>query len=226
MKKKIDMCKDIQHRQTKCCGCRRALAGFTLVEVLIATALSLLMMMALAEGFKRMSDSMTDGRANLALSDRLRSVTGTLRNDLERLTLRPQPPQNAMTGSGYFEYYEGPITDYSATVNNVNLSASIANGAIPTSRFGDVDDILMFTARAMKEPFKGKVPFALLRQAQDATYIPTVAEWNDLVTISSEYAEIVYFMLPAMNATTPIDAATGRINVINTKNPGFPDEYR
>ncbi|MFO0068364.1 MAG: type II secretion system protein J, partial [Pirellulaceae bacterium] len=225
-KKKSAMGKDLQQRQTKCCGCRRALAGFTLVEVLIATALSLLMMMALAEGFKRMSDSMTDGRANLALSDRLRSVTGTLRNDLERLTLRPQPPQNAMTGSGYFEYYEGPITDYSATVNNVNLSASIANGAIPTSRFGDVDDILMFTARAMKEPFKGKVPFALLRQAQDATYIPTVAEWNDLVTISSEYAEIVYFMLPAMNATTPIDAATGRINVINTKNPGFPDEYR
>jgi len=70
-------------------GSRRTSVGFTLVEVLIATALSLLMMMALAEGFKRMSDSMTDGRANLALSDRLRSVTGTLRNDLERLTLRP-----------------------------------------------------------------------------------------------------------------------------------------
>jgi len=205
-------------------GSRRTSVGFTLVEVLIATALSLLMMMALAEGFKRMSDSMTDGRANLALSDRLRSVTGTLRNDLERLTLRPLPPQNQLTGSGYFEYYEGPVTDYSATVNNVDLVASSANGAIPTSRFGDVDDVLMFTARAMREPFKGKVPLGLLRQAKGEP--ASARDWTDLVTISSEYAEIVYFILPAMDATTPIDLATGRINVISTKNPGFPDEYR
>ncbi len=213
---------------TRCrCARRRGLSGFTLVEVLIATALSLLMMMALAEGFKRMSDSMTDGRANLALSDRLRSVTGTLRSDLERLTLRPEPPQNQLVGSGYFEYFEGPITDYSATVQNVNTAATIANAAIPTSRFGDVDDILMFTARATREPFKGKVPIALLKQARDpATYVPTNSDWTDLVTISSEYAEIVYYMLPAMDATTPIDAATGRINVISSKNPGFPDEYR
>ncbi len=205
-------------------GSRRTSVGFTLVEVLIATALSLLMMMALAEGFKRMSDSMTDGRANLALSDRLRSVTGTLRNDLERLTLRPLPPQNQLTGSGYFEYYEGPVTDYSATVNNVDLVANSANGAIPTSRFGDVDDVLMFTARAMREPFKGKVPLGLLRQANGES--ASARDWTDLVTISSEYAEIVYFILPAMDATTPIDLATGRINVISTKNPGFPDEYR
>lgn len=224
MKKSIEMTQRKKHFTPQRHGSRRTSVGFTLVEVLIATALSLLMMMALAEGFKRMSDSMTDGRANLALSDRLRSVTGTLRNDLERLTLRPLPPQNQLTGSGYFEYYEGPVTDYSATVNNVDLVASSANGAIPTSRFGDVDDVLMFTARAMREPFKGKVPLGLLRQANGES--ASARDWTDLVTISSEYAEIVYFILPAMDATTPIDLATGRINVISTKNPGFPDEYR
>jgi hypothetical protein len=222
--KSIDMTRNIPHTRTLRCGSRRSVSAFTLVEVLIATALSLLMMMALAEGFKRMSDSMTDGRANLALSDRLRSVTGTLRSDLERLTLRPVPPQNQLAGNGYFECYEGPISDYSATVLNVNTAATIANAAIPTSRFGDVDDILMFTARALNEPFKGKVPVALLKQARGDPVAPW--EWNSLVTISSEYAEIIYFMLPAMDATTPIDPATGRINVISTKNPGFPDEYR
>ncbi|MFO0924795.1 MAG: prepilin-type N-terminal cleavage/methylation domain-containing protein [Pirellulales bacterium] len=35
--------------------------GFTLIEVLIATVITLLMMAALAEGFKRLSDGISKG---------------------------------------------------------------------------------------------------------------------------------------------------------------------
>ncbi len=56
----------------------RALAarrGFTLLEVLIATAVTLLMMLSLAQVFKVIGDSMKQGRAALELNSRLRNVS-------------------------------------------------------------------------------------------------------------------------------------------------------
>ncbi len=209
--------------------------GFTLVEVLIATTITLLMMAALAQGFKRLSDGMAVGRAKLTLNDRLRSVGAILRSDLEGVTIRPAPPTGSLRGTGYFEYYDGPITDYSTTVNNLDLTAATDQEKIPTSRFGDVDDVLMFTAKATGEPFKGKVPRAIIkaRQNVDAGLAPgagiTTIDWNTYDIVASDYAEIIYFMLPVMSADSNgnlVNPATGVPNAIMSKNPGFPDEYR
>ena len=61
--------------------------GMTLIEVLIATALTLMIMLALAQGFKTTSQSISSGRARLTSSDQLRSISTLLRSDLQGLTV-------------------------------------------------------------------------------------------------------------------------------------------
>ena len=78
--------------------------GLTLIEVLIATTLTLLMMLALAQGFKTLSDTVSAGRSRLTLSDQLRGISSLIRNDLEGLTVDSSNPQSSISGNGYFKY--------------------------------------------------------------------------------------------------------------------------
>ena len=90
--------------------------GFTLLEVLVATTVTLLMMAALAKIFKDIGTSMKQGRATLELNNRLRDVTFRMRRDLQNLTCTPNPPAGDTTGMGYMQYYDGPQTDYTTTI--------------------------------------------------------------------------------------------------------------
>ncbi|MCY2975757.1 MAG: prepilin-type N-terminal cleavage/methylation domain-containing protein [Planctomycetota bacterium] len=187
-------------------GCR----GFTLIEAMIAITMTLIIMLALAQGFKRLSDDISQGRARLALSDQLRSVSEVLRNDLASLTVDPDPttPNNKL---GYFMYYDGPVTDYTAATLPIN---TVANGTteqrLSASKYGDFDDILMFTAKAKGDLFKGRVPLAVVKGAAAAqsgtAYTPSQSDWVNSVVLASEFAEIAYFMVP-MNVDT--DPTTG-----------------
>lgn len=175
---------------------------------------------ALAQGFKQLSDAMSEGRARLNLSDRLRGVTLVLRSDLENLTLRPDPLSGSTEGSGYFEYFDGMCSDYFMSTHNFDPTASDLNAILPTSRFGDVDDIIAFTVRSRGEPFRGKVPLAVVD--------PTSSDLTTMVSISSEYAEVVYFMQPKMFRDASgelVNATTFQPNIVSTSPSGFPDEY-
>ncbi|MFN7732302.1 MAG: type II secretion system protein J, partial [Pirellula sp.] len=89
--------------------------GMTIIEVLIATAMTLLIMLALAQGFKTLSDGVTTGRARLTHSDQLRGMSSLLRADLKGLTVTTQTvPQTQQSASGYFMIYDGPISDSTA----------------------------------------------------------------------------------------------------------------
>ena len=162
--------------------------GFTLVEVLVATAVTLLMMVSLAKVFKLVGDSMKQGRAALELNSRLRNVAHRIQLDLNNITVTPKPGSDALTGSGYLKIYDGPLTDYS-----YGLISSTYN------RFGDVDDILMFTARAGDDWFVGKVPLFVLQNANlpagNTPIFPTPAN-SELITITAQHAEIVVFAEP------------------------------
>lgn len=173
---------------------RSARGGFTLLEVLIATAVTLLMMVSLAQVFKIIGDSMKQGRASLQLNNTLRSISFRLRHDLNNLTLRIDPPADAHDGSGYFEYFDGAMTDYTCAMfdpNNGTNSAKAPTDVVRSSRFGDLDDILMFTATSSDSWFMGQVPqFVLVGNT------PTNAEDYNMVTISSRHAEIAVFARP------------------------------
>ena len=78
--------------------------GLTLIEVLIATTLTLLMMLALAQGFKALSDSVSEGRAKINLSDQLRGIITLLRADLTQRTTDGSTQQSIVARNGYFKY--------------------------------------------------------------------------------------------------------------------------
>ncbi len=179
--------------------------GFTLLEVLIATAVTLLMMISLAQIFKVIGDSMKQGRAALELNNRLRSVTYRIRLDIENMTVNPQPPIANTRGTGYLKIYDGPLTDYTY-------------GAIlPTAnRFGDVDDIIMFTARAGDDWYTGKVPLFVLQGAAPVDS-PLASANTQLVTIAAQHAEICIFAEPVVtNELNPtLDPAFLRMDPAN-----------
>lgn len=192
---------------------RNIRSGLTLIEVLIATTITLLMMLALAQGFKALSQTVSEGRSKLILSDQLRGLSQLLRNDLEGRTTDSSTPQSGLLPMGYFKYYDGPISDATAALFNHLPTAvpSSVESRLSASRWGDVDDILMFTAKAAPgQVFRGKVPWALLmiNSLNNGGTLPPGWSWTTAwltdVTISSEYAEIVWFMMP-MNELNSID---------------------
>lgn len=128
--------------------------GFTLVEVLVATALSLMLMGAVVAMFARVTTSVTESRAILESADRLRLAAARLQQDLGGATAdlsktwhRPEDNE------GYFEYVEGPVTQANASTVAVNTD----NGNVGDTTVGDWDDILMLTTRSAGRPFVGKL---------------------------------------------------------------------
>lgn len=186
-------------------GPSRGRSGFTLLEVMIATAITLLMMISLVQVFKVISDSMKQGRAALQMNNSLRSVTTRLRKDLANLTVRIDPPSDTSSGGGYFEYFDGSMTDYTASL--------FAGDAPRSNRFGDTDDIMMFTARAGAGSwFSGQVPGFIITGVPGDT-APVV--------ITSQLAEIAVFARPVLSPST---AATQAFDDFDGNN--FPDSFR
>lgn len=200
--------------------------GLTLIEVLIATTLTLMLMLALAQGFKALSDSVSEGRTKLSLSDQLRGISSILRADLERATVSRQVMPSS-PGPGYFKYYDGPMWD------STGLYSNFSEGPLRGSRWGDIDDVLMFTARSYPgEVFRGTVPQALMIISQlnqfakqgiphtdsiASNYIASVQSavssgtaWTTEVSIESDLAEIIWFMMPmAEGNRLPVPAGAG-----------------
>lgn len=188
-------------------ACRQR--GFTLLEVMIATAITLLMMISMVQVFKVISDSMKQGRAALQMNNSLRSVTTRLRQDLANLTVRVDPPSDTSSGGGYFEYFDGSMTDYTASL--------FAGDAPRSNRFGDTDDILMFTARAGSGAwFSGQVP----RYVIDPP-LPGNPPDPTPVVITSQLAEIVVFARPIRSPATPMTQ-----NFDDADGNHFPDGFR
>lgn len=200
--------------------------ALTLIEVMIATTLTLLILLALTASFKRISDAVSVGRSRITLSDNLRGMLQLLNSDLEMRTVGGQTPESFGSGRGYFKYLDGGMSDWTAAAVNSppNTELELAGTDFKKqdllkggSRWGDVDDVLMFTAQAKDgQLFRGKVPRAWMmfanwnaferendeREARgDARLpnnspLPTDADWSEDISISSEFAEIVWFTMP------------------------------
>ena len=230
---------------------RRASLGFTLVEMLVAMAVTLLMMVALARSFAYVGRQVQESRAVTQLTSELRDVTTRLHSDLKQCTVRIAATGDlASDQNGYFLYYEGPLTD--ATSSLFRIDTSSGQPVFPDSRYGDCDDYLAFTAVAKPgQWFKGKVPRYLILQKEREVFRqsltdPTLdpgpyvlpADTNDpaydSVVIESKYAEIVYFASPeyVSGTNTYIDNdgtidfnANSVIDGEESRN-GFPDRLR
>lgn len=122
---------------------RQSTAGFTLVELLVASAIALTVMGAVATLFGIFGRTASQSQAIVDLTDKIRSVAWRMRQDLAGATVELTPWTRPESNSGYFEMIEGPAKDSDAANGTANIAA-------------DMDDVLMFTTRSTSGPFVGK----------------------------------------------------------------------
>lgn len=224
-------------------------AGFTLVEMMIAMAVTLILSAALATGFAYVGQSIKDGRGEVQLSNQLRDITDRLRDELRACTVSLDPDRQTPDQLGYFLYYEGPLTDATSSMFATDLD-DVGELLLSKARYGDFDDYIAFTAVATGDNwFTGKVPrFLLDQRTAEATvetdagfnaatdyYDPTAFAGNpwDPVVIRSKYAEIVYFASPEWDSASlpnnPRYTDTDGTNNFGSGaaiESGFPDRLR
>ena len=167
--------------------------GYTLVELLAATTLTLVMMGMVVTIFGTVTRVVSDSRAVLEMTERLRGAKARLQNDLECLTVVVSPPRDPAANEGYFEIIEGrigpvvppapwPVDAASLGITDVPVPVDADTGMADTT-VRDFDDILMFTVRSRKDPFIGRYG-----------YYDTAASQFKFVTIESHEAEVAWFV--------------------------------
>jgi prepilin-type N-terminal cleavage/methylation domain-containing protein len=122
--------------------------GMTLVEMLVATTITLIMMGLVAQLFGVFGQGVTGSRSVIELTDQMRSVGWRLRQDLGGVTATTLPPLRPEANEGYFELFEGPATDTS--------TATLVPTSDKTALTADCDDALLFTTRSQGPPFVGR----------------------------------------------------------------------
>jgi hypothetical protein len=117
--------------------------GLSLMELLVATTISIMLMAATVTLFGVVGDKVNAGRAMIETGDRLRATRNRLSADLRGATASFLPWEQASSGSGYFEIVKGPAP------NN--------RDANPISTLlGYTQDVLMLTTRSRDVPFTGR----------------------------------------------------------------------
>lgn len=162
--------------------------GFTLVEMLIAMAITLVMIGAVVTLFANISNSVRNRRAVIEMSGQMRHARNMLQKDLQGATCNGLVWQRPDENQGYIELIEGPQREGQASVlvdgfsqpdpssANYNPEIDHRTSILPASNLpfnntpatrdwltdggslGDFDDILMLTVRNEHEPFIGRVP--------------------------------------------------------------------
>ncbi|MCH2184006.1 MAG: prepilin-type N-terminal cleavage/methylation domain-containing protein [Mariniblastus sp.] len=174
--------------------------GITLVEMLIAMAITLVMIGAVVTIFANVTGSVQKRRAMIEMSGQLRHARNVLQRDLAGATCPAVTWQRPESNHGYLEIIEGPLTDanptglifdeQSASVSLLPRNNLVKPGfdleqhmkdpdSLVPGGLGDADDILMLTVRNEQEPFVGRVPDPTNPQAS--------------LTIESPLAEVVWF---------------------------------
>jgi type II secretory pathway component PulJ len=141
--------------------------GMTLVEMLVATTCTLILMGAIAQVFGAFGTAVSDSRSMIELDAQLRSVAWRLRNDLSGATARTLPPLEVEAGEGYFEVVEGPRSDADSGADRTSLAPA------------DIDDVLLFTTRNTETPYLGKYDYGTATK-----------------TTESQLAEVAWFLRP------------------------------
>jgi hypothetical protein len=169
--------------------------GLTLVEMLVAMAVTLIMMGSVVTIFGLVGDSISGSRATIEISERLRNARNRLQADLQGITVTMLPPRKPEDDEGYFEFVEGAATDAVPTATGAVTLSPVTNSNLQGYGLaGDTDDILRFTTRSSGEPFVGRAELT-----GDA--IPE--------TITSQTAEVAYYLAIAPNTPTIVNSQTG-----------------
>ena len=137
--------------------------GFTLIEMLVAVGLTLLLMTMVVTVMSQVMENISGSRATIEMTDRLRYARERVQKDLAGVTVFPNPPIRPESGQGYLEIIEGSMgvqpspgsvafnTDETGTTSppGMDFMLKVNTGNFPAdTTVGDLDDIVMFTARS------------------------------------------------------------------------------
>jgi type II secretory pathway component PulJ len=143
-------------------------AGYTLVEILVAATISLVLMLLVVNIVGTVGSSISNSRAALEMSNRLREAHARLTQDLQGITVTMSPPRDPAANEGYFEYTEGPAgPDFEPSQAAYNLNDA-SNPIQGDTTVGDIDDMILFTTRNKTQPFVGKLKGTETIQSPDA----------------------------------------------------------
>jgi prepilin-type N-terminal cleavage/methylation domain-containing protein len=182
--------------------------GVTLVEMLVTLAVLLILMTIIVRIFGAATGSLSGAQAYQELDNKLRQLDVTLRTDLRGVTARMTPPLDPKDNLGYFEYGENAFADQQGE---------------------DSDDYIRFTAKAPEgKPFVGR--FWPLFQVNPPNG-PWSPHLSGPITITSQFAEIIYFLrngnlyrrvfLVAPERQSSIAQMIGNVSYKNGVNNGF-----
>jgi len=129
-------------------------SALTLVEVLIAMAMTLVILGAMMSAFQYGSSEMARGRAAIELNNRLVAAQEQLRRDLDRITVELKPHQFLPAlPNGYVEIVDGTRMDYNPEDDGIDA----ARGHNGTNLvYGDTDDFFACTIRSGGRAFRGR----------------------------------------------------------------------
>lgn len=164
---------------------RASSRGFTLIEMLVSLAITLIMMGAVVTLFGVVSESVSGARSAIEMADRLRGAKEQLQLDLQGVTATMKPPLRPEMDQGYFEIIEEERSD---AINGVE-NTIVGDFDDHLLLIGDTDDKLMFTVRNRSAPFLGKANGAV---------------------VESPVAEVIYFLAQDNTNSPPVvfDATT------------------
>lgn len=135
--------------------------GITIVEMLVAGAVALIMMTALVAAFGVVSETVKTARASIEMSSQLRSASHRLHEDLRDITSPVRPWLTVDAGLGYFEIVEGPRSALDVDNDGNPDVRDLGSGFLEVpagwdTTIGDLDDVIMFTARSDGDPYIGR----------------------------------------------------------------------
>ncbi|HJQ81189.1 MAG TPA: prepilin-type N-terminal cleavage/methylation domain-containing protein, partial [Lacipirellulaceae bacterium] len=105
--------------------------GFTIVEMLVAMAITLVMMAAVVTLFANISGSVRNRRATAEMNGQVRHVRNVLQQDLQGATCPGMPWQRPESNHGYIELIEGQYRDA--------FPSMLTDGNQDSDRNGNVD---------------------------------------------------------------------------------------
>ncbi len=137
--------------------------------MLVTVAVLVIIMTVMVQIFQSATGALTAAQTIQDLDNQLKLLDSTIRSDLGGVTANFTPPLNPQHNLGYFEYIENEFADVQGE---------------------DSDDCLRFTAKAPAgQPFTGRM-WVSAPSANPLFYTPGIQP----ITITSEYAEIIYFL--------------------------------
>jgi type II secretory pathway pseudopilin PulG len=117
--------------------------GITLVEMLVAMAITLVMMAAVVTVFANVTSSVQSRRAGIELGSQIRHVRAVLERDLTGATCPTLPWQRPESNHGYLEIIEGPHSDIFPSMLTDGIDSEAAHnheldpGLSLVPRYGD-----------------------------------------------------------------------------------------